>query len=191
MNSCFLIGKQKGATLIEVLIALLIFTVGLLGLAAMQLSSLQSTADSGQRSQSVWLMQDLIERMRANPDGTAAQYATAPNCAALPARMCADHYNPSAAAKVNASECNAAQMAAFDTWEAQCSYAAIANFNTIDARFNSRDYITPPQAGRLVGAAAVGNDLDLRVNWHNRSSLKAGNESTATDGSTTQLRIER
>ncbi|UPQ83460.1 type IV pilus modification protein PilV [Pseudomonas knackmussii] len=183
--------KQRGATLIEVLIALLIFTVGLLGLAAMQLSSLQSTADSGQRSQSVWLMQDLIERMRANPDGTAAQYAAAPNCAALPARMCVDYYNPRSAAKVNASDCDAAQMAAFDAWEAQCSYAAIANFNNIDARFNSRDFITPPQAGRLIGAAAVGNSLDLSVNWHNRSSLKAGDEATATDGSTTQLRIER
>ncbi|MFI8744899.1 type IV pilus modification protein PilV [Pseudomonas sp. NPDC077186] len=179
---------QSGASLIEVLVALLIFTVGLLGLAAMQLSSLQSTADSGQRSQSVWLMQDFIERMRANPDGTAAQYAAAQNCAALPARMCADYYNPSTAAKVNASECNATQMAAFDAWEAQCSYAAIANFNTIDARFNSRDFITPPAATPLIDAAPVGNALDLSLNWLNRSSK---NEALETVGATTELRIER
>jgi type IV pilus assembly protein PilV len=182
---------QRGASLIEVLVALLIFTVGLLGLAAMQLSSLQSTADSGQRSQSVWLMQDFIERMRANPDGTAAQYAAAQNCAALPARMCADYYNPSTAAKVNASECNAAQMAAFDAWEAQCSYAAIANFNTIDARFNSRDFITPPAAGNLVGATVDGNNLDLSLNWLNRSNPSAKNEAATSDGATTELRIER
>ena len=183
--------KQRGASLIEVLVALLIFTVGLLGLAAMQLNSLQGTADSGQRSQSVWLMQDFIERMRANPDGTAAQYATAPNCAALPARMCADHYNPNTAAKVNASECNAAQMAAFDTWEAQCSYTAIANFNTIDARFNSRDFITPPAAGTLIDATADGNNLDLNLNWLNRSNLNTNNEASETDGTTSQLRIQR
>lgn len=183
--------NQRGASLIEVLIALLIFTVGLLGLAAMQLSSLRSTADSGQRSQSVWLMQDFIERMRANPDGTAAQYAAAQNCAALPARMCADYYNPSTAAKVNASECNATQMAAFDAWEAQCSYAAIANFNTTDARFNSRDFITPPDGARLVQGQDDGNDLDLSLNWLNRSNPNVKNQVSTSNGATTELRIVR
>ncbi|TRO15275.1 type IV pilus modification protein PilV [Ectopseudomonas mendocina] len=187
---------QRGASLIEVLVALLIFTVGLLGLAAMQLSSLQSTADSGQRSQSVWLMQDFIERMRVNPDSTPTDYfdaleAQSQNCAALPVRMCADYYNPSTAAKVNASECNTAQMAAFDAWEAQCSYAAIANFNTIDARFNSRDFITPPGAGSLVDPNVNGNALVLSLNWQNRSNLTANNQAIATDGATTELRIER
>lgn len=178
--------RQEGASLIEVMVALLIFTVGLLGLAAMQLGALQSTADSGQRSQSVWLMQDLIERMRANPDGTAAQYAAAPDCTALPAKMCADHYNPSSAAKVTASNCNAQEMATFDTWEAQCSYVDIADFNTTDARFNSRDFIIPPEAGTLLDAADVGNSLDLSLNWQSKSSRTA-----TTDGSTSELRIER
>lgn len=183
--------EQRGASLIEVLIALLIFTVGLLGLAAMQLSSLQSTADSGQRSQSVWLMQDFVERMRANPSGTAAQYAAAQNCAALPARMCADYYNPRTAAKINASECNATQMAAFDAWEAQCSYSAIAAFNTIDARFNSRDFITPAVASPLIDATAAGNSLDLSLNWLNRTTAKVNNQPVTSDGSTSELRIER
>lgn len=31
-------------------------------------------------------------------------------------------------------------MAAFDRWEAQCSYSAIAAFNTIDGRFSGRLY---------------------------------------------------
>lgn len=183
--------KQHGASLIEVLVALLIFTVGLLGLAAMQLNSLQSTADSGQRSQSVWLMQDFIERMRSNPDGTAAQYAAAQDCSALPVRMCADHYNPSTAAKVNASQCNAAQMAAFDAWEAQCSYAGIAAFNTIDARFNSRDFITPPENNQVI---SFRNNLLLSVNWQNRSKLATNNQSLDDDessGNTTELSIQR
>ena len=42
---------QAGSSLIEVLVTLLIFSVGLLGLAAMQLNALQGSADSGQRSQ--------------------------------------------------------------------------------------------------------------------------------------------
>ncbi|VEE14483.1 Tfp pilus assembly protein PilV [Ectopseudomonas mendocina] len=156
----------------------------------MQLSSLRSTADSGQRSQSVWLMQDFIERMRANPAGTEAQYATAQNCAALPARMCADYYNPSTGAKVNASECNASQMAAFDAWETQCSYAAIANFNTIDARFNSRDFITPPTIGNMLVPVINGNGLNVSLNWQNRGSANNKNDAVTTNGTTT-LRVER
>jgi type IV pilus assembly protein PilV len=185
------LNRQRGASLIEVLVALLIFTVGLLGLAAMQLNSLQSVADSGQRSQSVWLMQDFIERMRANPDGTAAQYAAAANCAALPTPMCADYFNPATNAKVNGSQCSAAQMAVFDVWEARCSYSGLGNFNTIDARFNSRDYITPPAQGALITAAAAGNDLNLSVNWLNRTTKNANNQGISSDGSIPLLRIQR
>lgn len=177
---------QQGASLIEVLIALLIFTVGLLGLAALQLNSLQSTADSSQRSQSTWLMQDLVERMRANPAGTAAQYSVAPACNALPARMCADYYNPDTQAKVAASDCSSAQMATFDTWEAQCSYAALPAFNTNDARFNSRDFVIPPEVGNALTANINGNNLDVSMNWLSKSSGKA-----KEDEKTSVLRIQR
>ena len=178
--------KQQGSSLIEVLIALLIFTVGLLGLAGLQLSSLQSTADSSQRSQSTWLMQDLIERMRANSDGTSAEYSAAPACNALPARMCADYYDPDTSAKVNASNCNASQMATFDAWEAQCSYAALPAFNTIDARFSSRDFIIPPEVGSALTADASGNNIDVSISWLSKSSGKA-----KEDGNTSVLRIQR
>ncbi len=135
---------QKGSSLIEVLITLLVFAVGMLGMAALQLNALQGSSDSAQRSQSTWILQDLAERIRANPEGSAANYAAAPACAALPAQRCADFYNPATATKVNASNCTAVQMAAFDRWEAQCSYSAIGGFNTIDGRFTGRDFIIAP-----------------------------------------------
>lgn len=69
---------QTGSSLIEVLVALLVFSVGMLGLAALQLNALQGASDSSQRSQTTWIMQDLAERFRANRDGTAATYAAAP-----------------------------------------------------------------------------------------------------------------
>ncbi|MBX9915611.1 MAG: type IV pilus modification protein PilV [Pseudomonadaceae bacterium] len=135
---------ETGSSLIEVLITLLVFAVGMLGMAALQLNALQGSSDSAQRSQSTWILQDIAERIRANPAGTAANYAAAPACAAVPLQRCADFYNPATAAKVNATDCNAAQMAAFDRWEAQCSYSAIAGFNTIDGRFTGRDFIIAP-----------------------------------------------
>ena len=189
------LNRQQGASLIEVMVALLIFTVGLLGLAAMQLNSLQSVADSGQRSQSVWLMHDFIERMRANPAGTPAQYAAAANCAALPNPMCADYFNPATNTKVNSSQCNATQMAVFDVWEARCSYTGVANFNPNDARFNSRDYITAPAQGTLIDATVVDDNLELSINWANRSAVTTTDRNTVrsatSDGSTRDVRIQR
>ena len=65
---------QTGMTLIEVLVALLVFSVGMLGVAMLQLSALKHT-DSAMRSTQVsFIAQDLLERVRANP---AANYSLA------------------------------------------------------------------------------------------------------------------
>lgn len=163
--------RQAGFSMIEVLVTLLVFTVGLLGLAALQLNALQGTSDSAQRSQATAVLQDLAERIRANPQAGAGNYAGNANCAALPAAMCADHIDPATGAKVNAANCTAAQMAVFDRWEAQCSYAALANFNPGDARFSSRDFLTASANAPVI---AIGNNagvLSLTATW-----LSKGNE---------------
>ncbi|MDH5649150.1 MAG: type IV pilus modification protein PilV [Gammaproteobacteria bacterium] len=69
-------GKQSGLTLIEVLITLVIISVGLLGIAALQLISKQSSFESLQRSTATALASEILERMRANPNANAlATYA--------------------------------------------------------------------------------------------------------------------
>jgi type IV pilus assembly protein PilV len=60
--------KQKGISLIEVLITMLVIGIGLLGMAKLQLSSVQSNYSSQLRSHATWLANDLLDRMRANPD---------------------------------------------------------------------------------------------------------------------------
>ncbi|WCD81516.1 type IV pilus modification protein PilV [Pseudomonas solani] len=162
--------KQLGTSLIEVLVTLVIFTVGLLGLAALQLNALQGTSDSAQRSQATSVLQDLAERIRANPAGSAADYAAAVNCAQLPATICSDYFSPSTNAKVNATSCTATQMAKFDSWEASCSYAAISTFNTIDARFNSRDFISPASTASVMTITNASNVLSLKSSWLSKSN---------------------
>lgn len=181
---------EAGSSLIEVLVTLLVFTIGMLGLAALQLNALQGSSDSAQRSQSTWLLQDIAERIRANPEGTAAAYATAPACANLPVRACADHYNPATSAKVNAADCTAAEMAAFDRWEAQCSYTAIAAFNTIDARFNGRDFINAPASGNTLSVVNNANVLTIKGLWLGRGD-NAKNTSTEKVSETTELKVQR
>ncbi len=64
--------RVSGFSLLEVLISLFILVVGLLGMANLQLVSLQASAGAYQRSQAAILVSELSERIRANPDGVAA-----------------------------------------------------------------------------------------------------------------------
>lgn len=56
----------RGFTLIETLVALLVLSIGLLGVAALQLTSLRSNTSSSYRSQATFLAYDIADRMRAN-----------------------------------------------------------------------------------------------------------------------------
>ncbi|WP_333876975.1 type IV pilus modification protein PilV [Methylobacter sp.] len=57
---------NSGFTLIEVLIAMLVLAVGLLGLAGLQATSLRNNQSAYYRSQATQLAYDLADRMRAN-----------------------------------------------------------------------------------------------------------------------------
>jgi type IV pilus assembly protein PilV len=58
--------RQNGMTLIEALVALLVLSIGLLGVAALQVSSLRNNHNAHLRSQATALAYDYIDRMRAN-----------------------------------------------------------------------------------------------------------------------------
>lgn len=64
--------REKGLSLIEVLVTLLITSVGLLGLAAMQVRSLQFNHGAYLRSQANILAYDMADRMRLNKDDARA-----------------------------------------------------------------------------------------------------------------------
>lgn len=57
---------QQGVTLVEVLIAVLVLSVGLLGVAAMQTTALSMNHSAYLRSQANNMAYDIIDRMRAN-----------------------------------------------------------------------------------------------------------------------------
>lgn len=57
---------QRGATLIEVLVAMFILAIGLLGLAGLQAMSVRSNQGAYYRSQATILANDIADSMRAN-----------------------------------------------------------------------------------------------------------------------------
>lgn len=64
--------KQRGSTLIEVLIALLVLSFGMMGMAGVQSVSLRGNQAAYFRTQATSLSMDIVERMRANITGVGA-----------------------------------------------------------------------------------------------------------------------
>lgn len=58
--------KERGATLLEVLVTIVVLAIGLLGLAGLQVTSIQSNHSAYYRSQATILAYDLSDRMRSN-----------------------------------------------------------------------------------------------------------------------------
>ncbi|MBA2556659.1 MAG: type IV pilus modification protein PilV [Chloroflexi bacterium] len=67
---------ESGFSMIEVLIALVVLALGLLGFALLQTMNLRYTQSANQRTQATNLAYDLIDQMRAN-NLAAAQYQAA------------------------------------------------------------------------------------------------------------------
>ena len=58
--------RQHGLTIIEALVALLVVSVGLLGIAGLQLVSMKQNSSALQHSQAVWAGYSMADRIRSN-----------------------------------------------------------------------------------------------------------------------------
>jgi type IV pilus assembly protein PilV len=57
---------DKGFTLLEAMVALVVLSIGLLGVAGMQMVGLRANLSAASRTQASYLADDIIDRMRAN-----------------------------------------------------------------------------------------------------------------------------
>jgi len=57
---------QKGLSLVESMIALLVISVGLLGIASLQITAMNMNASALHHSQAVWIAYNITDRIRAN-----------------------------------------------------------------------------------------------------------------------------
>ncbi len=93
--------KEAGIALIEVLVAVLVLAVGLLGMAAMQVQSSQMTNGAAQRTQAILLTADMMDRVRANRANAADYDGISVDPAVT---TCATDYAPLASATVSAND---------------------------------------------------------------------------------------
>jgi len=95
---------ESGFTLIEVLVTMVILSIGLLGLAGLQANSMKSNHNAYLQSQATIMANDMADRMRANLEGVVANEYN--NINGIPA-------NPGCIS----ADCSAAQLADYDAYE--------------------------------------------------------------------------
>jgi len=103
-------GKQqsKGFSIIELLIAVLVMAVGILGIAGLQVISLQQNRSALFRAEATQMSNDIMDRIRANPTAIYAPVLIG----AVP---------DSSARDCNSLECTPPQMAGFDIASWKCA----------------------------------------------------------------------
>ena len=82
--------RQQGFSLVEVMVALVVLSVGMLGIAGLYVTSLRSGGGAIYRMQAVNLASDLADRIRANPGANVAYMGAAANnnCYGAGAALC-------------------------------------------------------------------------------------------------------
>lgn len=110
--------RQRGTTLIEVLVSMMLLAVAVIGFAALQVRALHTTNTAVYRAQAVGIAQELAEKVRANYSQLAAYRIWEE----LPAENC------------QAIACSPAQMVAYDIQTSKTLAAAALPNGKVTAR---------------------------------------------------------
>jgi type IV pilus assembly protein PilV len=150
--------QQRGFTLVEVLIAVLVMAIGLLGLAGLQLTTLQSNQSAYHRSLATMKAMDIADRMIAN-GGQVANYATGLGA-------------PSSASTCVASSCAPSDMAEFDLAQWKCS---LGGHNAVQACLDlGVSGELPSGDGRIVDDG--GNQFTITIMWDDERTGATGTD---------------
>ena len=100
---------QCGVGMLEFLIALMIFSTGVMGLLSVQLASMRAVQQANQRSVATTMARDMLERIQANPSNAGAYVVRHVGDANRPV--------PVPVADCDDADCSTTQLAAFDLWQ--------------------------------------------------------------------------
>lgn len=163
--------KNQGFSLIEILVALFVFAIGILSVAGLQIVSKRTNFEAVQRTTATYLAYDIIERMRANPDQLADYVDTTLGATrGTPPTDC------------SAASCTPADLAAYDVWEWQQTISGVAEQNVIGGVATNTGGLVNP-TGCIEGIAAGGQGVyTITIAWEGTSELQNANASECGTG---------
>ncbi|OUD14179.1 type IV pilus modification protein PilV [Thioflexithrix psekupsensis] len=139
--------RPNGFTMIEMLVALLVLSVGLLGIAALQTTGQQANYRAYVRTQATWLAYDMMDKMRHNQQ-VASAYVH-PSSGFTDEGPGGQDYNT----KCDTSDCTPEELAAYD----------------LDNWF-ARIRENLPSGVAQIEADAVPGRYHIRIGWINPQS---------------------
>lgn len=154
--------RQRGITLLESLVAIVVMALGILGILGVQLRTLADTQNGVRRAQAIRLIEDLSERMKINPNalGNLDSYVSG--------------WKATAAATTNCktSACNANELALYDIKQWKESVTSTLGNNDTDVA-DANVF--------LVSDESTGNrrQLGVMISWReNERKKKDGTNDT-------------
>jgi len=139
--------NNSGFSLLEILISLVVLSIGVMGLGGLQIAALKGSNESHFRNEASLLMMDLADRMRANLDAVGAgQYesANAAICGTPPAKLC------------HQTACSSAEMATYDLYSMACRARNSLPQGTVTISCTNNDCAT---------ANEIKKDHTIRIAW--------------------------
>lgn len=163
--------QQAGLSLLEVLIATVVLSTGLLGLAGLQIAGMKTTHNSYQMQQATWIVHDLLEHMRSNRTAALAEkYNVATACTDTPPTC-------------STSTCSADDMATYDLFRIRCGADASISNTLINGVLTVACFDPPPAGSPVVDLPPDCNQgVTVNLQWDERNATRQADFDTGVTG---------
>ena len=165
------IKKQSGTSLIEVLVAVFVVSVGLLGVARMELFAKNSNYEAVQRTTAAMIANEIMQKIRANPSQLASYVGQTVGSGSLTF--------PTANCKDGTTACTPAQVVTWDLYEWEqllIGSAEKAGSANTGGLVNPRGCITSTAASGAAG------EYTVAIAWRGNSPMTNPTSTTCGNG---------
>ena len=167
--------KGAGFTLVEVLVSIIIFSIGLIGVARLQVVAKQSNFDAVQRVTATSIAQDLLSRMRSNHTVLNIYVS---NSGTTTVGRGSISTEPTPVCDSSGNACSASEIAEHDLWEIE---QALDGATELDTGGNIVGGLSEPTlciTGPALGDSGV---YTVAIAWRGKAELSNPTANTCGD----------
>ncbi len=154
--------SQSGFTLLEVLVSVFVLSVGLLGIASLQLTSKRTNYEAVQRTNATMLAQELLERIRAN-----ASKLTIYTQAGAGRTITLTVDDAITETDCTSADCSADSLAQYDLYEFSEALRGVTEVS--DAGKSTGGLVSPTVC--ITGPATVPGEVNVAIAWRGMTKL--------------------